>query len=79
LITEGKLKKGKQLREINPQEMPYSLPSNWQWVYLGDVTLSSDSGWSPQCLKRPRSDNEWGVLKVSSVSWGNFNQQDRQH
>jgi type I restriction enzyme S subunit len=32
----------------------------------------SDSGWSPQCLPEARSGTDWGVLKVSAVSWGVF-------
>jgi type I restriction enzyme S subunit len=32
----------------------------------------SDSGWSPKTEDFPRSDNEWGILKVSAVSWDTF-------
>ena len=73
LIKEGKIKKQKPLPEIQPEEIPYDLPQSWKWIKLGDITVFSNSGWSPQCLKRTRIDDEWGVLKVSSVSWGTFN------
>ena len=51
---------------------PFPIPANWCWVRWGDLTLSTGSGWSPQCLPRPRGAEEWGVLKVSAVSWGRF-------
>lgn len=73
LIKEGKIKKPKPLPPIKPEEMPYLLPQGWEWVRLGDISLSSDSGWSPQCLSEKRSHNQWGVLKVSAVSWRRFN------
>jgi type I restriction enzyme S subunit len=73
LVKEGKIKKPKPLPPIKPEEVPYELPQGWEWVRLGDISLSSDSGWSPQCLPEQRSQGQWGVLKVSAVSWGKFN------
>jgi type I restriction enzyme S subunit len=32
----------------------------------------SDAGWSPKTQDHPRSGDEWGVLKVSAVSWDKF-------
>lgn len=50
----------------------YELPIGWEWTYLGKLVSSSDSGWSPKTADHPRTGNEWGVLKVSAVSWGTF-------
>jgi type I restriction enzyme, S subunit len=72
LVKEGKIKQPKPLLEIQREEMPCELPKGWQWVRLGELALFSDSGWSPQCLSESRSGQEWGVLKVSAVSWGEF-------
>ena len=36
LITEGKLKKEKALKQITKDEIPYEIPNNWKWVRLGD-------------------------------------------
>ena len=44
----------------------------WRDGHLGDLVVDSGSGWSPSCEARQRADGEWGVLKVSAVSWGNF-------
>jgi len=37
LIKAGKLKPQKPLPPINPKEIPYQLPSNWQWARLEDL------------------------------------------
>lgn len=51
---------------------PFSLPSRWRWVRFGDLIYASDAGWSPRTETFPRSANQWGVLKVSAVSWDEF-------
>lgn len=45
----------------------------WKVGVLGDVVVRSEAGWSPQCENRPRTGDEWGVLKVSAVSWNCYN------
>jgi type I restriction enzyme S subunit len=46
--------------------------TDWCEGRLGDWVAESGSGWSPSCEARPRAEGEWGVLKVSAVSWGSF-------
>ena len=70
LVAEGKIKKQKALAEIGEDETPFELPTNWTWNRLGNLVTESGAGWSPSCEPRPREANEWGVLKVSAVSWG---------
>ena len=65
-------KKAKDYAPVETDETPYEIPLLWSWVRLGNLALSSDSGWSPQCGSEQRSGNAWGVLKVSAVSWGGF-------
>ncbi|UFZ01862.1 restriction endonuclease subunit S [Bradyrhizobium ontarionense] len=50
----------------------FDLPPSWVWARLGQLVLHSDSGWSPRTENYARSGDEWGVLKVSAVSWGEF-------
>lgn len=69
LVQEGKIKKPKPLPPVAEEEKPYALPQGWEWARLGNLALSSDSGWSPQCLSGMRKGQAWGVLKVSAVSW----------
>lgn len=53
-------------------EPMFDLPLGWTSARFGDVFLDIEAGWSPQCKRNPATDNEWGVLKVSSVSWDYF-------
>ena len=62
----------KEYGAIEIDEFPYEIPDSWRWVRLGNISLKSDSGWSPQCHPERRSGTDWGVLKVSAVSWGVF-------
>ena len=72
LEAAGKIRKSKPLQEIEDAAQPFPLPPNWAWARLGEVTLESGAGWSPNCESRRRENDEWGVLKVSAVSWGIF-------
>jgi type I restriction enzyme, S subunit len=36
------------------------------------VIAGIEQGWSPDCESEPASNQEWGVLKTSSVVWGGF-------
>jgi type I restriction enzyme S subunit len=51
---------------------PFELPSGWTHSTLRVLVESSGSGWSPKALDTPREGNEWGILKVSAVSWDQF-------
>ncbi len=48
------------------------VPEEWTLGTLGDRLAGIDAGWSPQCDADPAGSGEWGVLKVSSVTWGEF-------
>ena len=37
LIKAGKLKKEKPLPEIAEEEIPFDIPENWMWCYIGDL------------------------------------------
>jgi type I restriction enzyme S subunit len=43
-------------------------------VSLSDVIADLQNGWSPRCLTRPATEDEWGVLKVGAVSFGWFDE-----
>jgi type I restriction enzyme S subunit len=48
------------------------VPERWDVVPLADLLTGIDSGWSPQCGSDPAGEGQWGVLKVSAVSWGEY-------
>jgi type I restriction enzyme, S subunit len=50
LIEEGKIKRGKPLSPIRPDEVPYEVPKGWEWVRLGNL-IKVTSG---QALPRSR-------------------------
>lgn len=37
LVAEGKIKKQKPLAEIGEEERPFDVPTNWEWVRLGEI------------------------------------------
>lgn len=70
MLDAGQIRKQKPLGDIAEEEAPYDLPVTWAWTQLGSQVIESGAGWSPSCEARPRDGDEWGVLKVSAVSWG---------
>ena len=72
LVKEGKIKPPKPLASLDEFIQTYAIPDNWQWLRFGALVEHSEAGWSPKCEDYPRSNNSWGVLKVSAVSWGKF-------
>ena len=49
-----------------------TVPACWDVAAIGRCLERIEAGSSPRCESRPARDDEWGVLKVSSVSWGVF-------
>lgn len=48
------------------------LPDGWCWVTLAELIAKVEAGKSFKCEERPPTANEVGVIKVSAVSWGKF-------
>jgi len=46
LIAEGKIKKQKPLPAIKPEEIPYEIPEDWEWVRLEDVSRKIHYGYT---------------------------------
>jgi type I restriction enzyme S subunit len=55
---------------------PYPLPAGWCWSSLGELLTGIETGKSFKCEERPPTSNEVGVIKVSAVSWGEFQEQE---
>jgi type I restriction enzyme S subunit len=72
LLRAGPSRLHLQLAAIEDSETPFKLPPSWIWVRLGELVTSADAGWSPKSEGFPRSGENWGVLKVSAVSWDKF-------
>ncbi|WP_143079145.1 restriction endonuclease subunit S [Streptomyces monashensis] len=52
------------------------LPAGWAWATLGDLLHRIEAGKSFTCEPRPAQLNEWGVVKVSAMTWGEFNAEE---
>lgn len=48
------------------------VPAHWEVSRMKYITSVFEQGWSPQCDSRPAESNEYGVLKVGCVNYGNF-------
>ena len=46
LVKEGKVKKEKSLPAIKDNKIPYDLPINWKWVYLGQISYTIHYGYT---------------------------------
>lgn len=52
---------------------PVTNPKGWKRLPFCEILTKIDSGWSPVCLDRPVSGNEWGVLKLGAITWCEYN------
>jgi type I restriction enzyme, S subunit len=52
------------------------LPQGWAWTTLDPILASIEAGKSFRCDERPPGPDEIGVVKVSAVTWGTYNEQE---
>jgi type I restriction enzyme, S subunit len=55
---------------------PVTNPKGWNQFIFSDLISKIESGHSPNCLDRPKTDQEWGVLKLGAVTWCDYNQSE---
>lgn len=73
LVKEGKLKKKDlEVKPISENELPFEIPESWEWCRLKSVISGTNAGKSPNCQKRPKVGDEWGVLTTTSIQNGFF-------
>lgn len=63
LITEKVLKREKNLPPLSNNEIPFEIPSSWEWVRLGDI---SNIGSFKSVTKNLINDNDW-VLDLEDI------------
>ena len=54
------------------EEVPFDVPQGWEWCRLRDIILGTNAGKSPNCEKRPKKSEEWGVLTTTSIQENAF-------
>ena len=79
LIKEGKIKKSTELLSINPDEIPYKLPKQWECVSLNSLVIKIGSGSTPRGGKNAyvnqgipflRSQNIWNDgIRIDDVAY----------
>jgi type I restriction enzyme, S subunit len=52
------------------------LPEGWVWASVDQLLADIETGKSFKCEERPPHDHEVGVVKVSAVSWGDYDEQE---
>ncbi|MEJ8636586.1 restriction endonuclease subunit S [Streptomyces sp. MS2.AVA.5] len=52
------------------------LPNGWARVTLRDVLHTIEAGKSFTCEPRPAGPEEWGIIKVSAMTWGQFDESE---
>ena len=73
LVKAGKLKKKDlEVKPISEDEIPFEIPESWEWVRLKDIINGTGAGKSPNCEKRPKSGNEWGVITTTAIQYCSF-------
>ena len=48
------------------------MPETWSWCRLRSVIRGTGAGKSPNCDKRPKNDDEWGVLTTTAIQYCDF-------
>lgn len=48
----------------------------WSHATIGDLLLRIEAGKSFRCEPRPASLSEWGIIKVSAMTWGAFREDE---
>lgn len=71
-----KKKKEKPLFIIKKEDIPFEVPNSWVWCRFGELYTSIEAGKSPKCLAHPADNNHWGVIKMSAISWGDFQENE---
>ncbi len=52
------------------------LPEGWVWASVDCLLSDIETGKSFKCVETPPTANETGVVKVSAVSWGEYDEQE---
>jgi type I restriction enzyme S subunit len=52
------------------------LPPGWARATLGDLIEGIEAGKNVAAIGRPPGENETGIVKVSAVTWGEFDEEE---
>ena len=66
-------RKGAVTEPIVPTDLP-DLPKGWLWASLDDMLLGIEAGLNVSAEGRPPRPDEIGIVKISAVTWGEFDE-----
>ena len=72
LVAAKTLRREQPLARISQAILPFEIPKSWEWCRFGDVIRVYEAGSSFKCEDREVRGQEWGVVKTSSVTSGEF-------
>lgn len=67
LVAEGKIKKQKALAPITDDKIPFSIPENWRWTKLGDITSVLGGKRIPAGKKLTKENTGHVYIRVSDM------------
>ncbi|MFL7025221.1 restriction endonuclease subunit S [Enterovibrio norvegicus] len=50
--------------------------SSWETVKVGDFVQAIEAGKSLKCIETPPNQNEFGIIKISAVTWGIYDENE---
>lgn len=73
LIKEKKIKKEKPLPEISEDEIPFEIPDNWCWAYVGDLFMhNTGKAMNSSAKKVNKAGSIRKFITTSNVYWNKF-------
>lgn len=67
--------RGKYAEPVAPDTVTLQkIPEKWTWASLDQLLTNIEAGKSFRCLERPPESHEKGLVKISAVTWGVFNE-----
>ena len=49
---------------------------SWKQIKISDIVASIDSGKNLKCIERSPMNDEYGIIKISAVTWGVYNEEE---
>jgi type I restriction enzyme S subunit len=72
---EGWQKKYPEPVQPDTTDLP-ALPDGWVWASVDHLLVEIETGKSFKCEERPPKEDEIGVMKVSAVTWGEYDEKE---
>lgn len=69
---------GRQFKVAPPRDgirLP-AIPATWVWTQLGSILLDIEAGLNVKAEGRPPRPGETGIVKISAVTWGSFDERE---